>query len=54
MRDAAPSERSTYRENADDSWEAASSFLNCPRTMNQDGIALSQRDRAHLSWKWTQ
>jgi hypothetical protein len=33
------------------SWEATSSFLNCTRTMNQDGIALSQRHRSHLSWQ---
>jgi hypothetical protein len=36
------------------SWRAASSFQNCSRAMNQDGTALSQRDRAHLSWEWAQ
>jgi hypothetical protein len=51
---AAPSERSPYLGNANGSWEAPSSFRNCTRTMNQDGTALSQRDRAHLSWKWAQ
>jgi hypothetical protein len=31
-----------------------SSFRNSSRTMNQDGTALSQRDRAHLGWQWAQ
>jgi hypothetical protein len=36
------------------SYEAASSLWNCTWTMNQDGTALSQRDRAHLSWHLAQ
>jgi len=34
------------------SWSAAKFFQSCTRTMNQEGNALSQRDRAHLSWNW--
>jgi hypothetical protein len=38
----------------DGSMEVPCSFQNCTQTMNQDGIALSQRDRAHLSWEQAQ
>jgi putative intracellular protease/amidase len=48
MRNTAPSERSPYRENANGSWRAASSFQNCTRTMNQDGLGRARSPSAPM------